>query len=645
MAEKEKDPTLVQLKEKLQKKLKDVEKDLKTLNSKLIKNLSEQNGKIKEQYTKHINNLKDMSISFVRNKEKKIKEKEIISNVYYEAIRNIKRTEKFEKNLSEIIIDSIKYYNNFISNNLPFYKNLSHQYLMNYEDKLCNNNIYSKITNKQMNIIYSELKNINIKCIINGKYPIDSHIIITDNYIDNSLPLSSTTNKINSFEIEQINDNYFEDFFNNVREEKKKKLNTIIFKNCELKTSEIIKIPLIFNNLKIIDSKINSSIFNNMSFKNIIKLNLDNSQIDSFNFDNILKNILKIENKNLKEFSAKNNYITRIILKDKLDSEKNKLISLEIFNLSNNYIYVIDRNILDYIPNIKIFDLSNNNLLHQINCKELINNCKGIILLLRNLVILKDNMYNYYLDYYQNILSNNINNKFPLEYINFDSLFYKRNNINILKFDYTNTKNIENISELNLSSCSLDNKTVKEILLNCISIKNNIAKINLSYNLLNEEIFDLLIEDKINALLKNLKELDLSYNSIQFKINLNENYKSNQFVLFLDNYSQLELLNLKTTPFEEKINYFIKSQVNEYYEKKGKQHDKEKKKQDDKDFKEIKNIIDNYCLQINHKFHIIINDIVTSKYTAAKRMKSILPILDKNLIIDNLKIEIKDTNK
>ena len=183
MAEKEKDPTLAQLKEKLQKKLKDVEKDLKTLNSKLIKNLSEQNGKIKEQYTKHINNLKDMSISFVRNKEKKIKEKEIISNVYYEAIRNIKRTEKFEKNLSEIIIDSIKYYNNFISNNLPFYKNLSHQYLMNYEDKLCNNNIYSKITNKQMNIIYSELKNINIKCIINGKYQIDSHIIITDNYI------------------------------------------------------------------------------------------------------------------------------------------------------------------------------------------------------------------------------------------------------------------------------------------------------------------------------------------------------------------------------------------------------------------------------------------------------------------------------
>ena len=79
-------------------------------------------------------------------------------------------------------------------------------------------------------------------------------------------------------------------------------INDIIIKNSELKSSEMFKIPLLYQNLKIIDSKIYSSIFNNMSFKNLVKFNLDNVQIDSFNFDNIFKNVLLGENKNLKEF-------------------------------------------------------------------------------------------------------------------------------------------------------------------------------------------------------------------------------------------------------------------------------------------------------------------------------------------------------
>ena len=90
----------------------------------------------------------------------------------------------------------------------------------------------------------------------------------------------------------------------------------------------------------------------------------------------------------------------------------------------------------------------------------------------------------------------------------------------------------------------------------CTSIKNNFAKINVSYNLLNEEIFSLLIEDKIKALLKNLKELDLSYNLIKFKFQKDgADPKLNQLVIFLENFSQLELLNLKSTPFEETLNY------------------------------------------------------------------------------------------
>ena len=639
-----KDESLENLKLRLQEKLKKVKSGLKSLNLKLSEKLKSQSEEIKTKHSNYIADLKNKSISYIQSKDKKIKNKEVINHVYFEAIRKVKRIERFEKNMSDIILDSLKNYNNLITNKLPYYKNSSHQFLKNHEDKLCNNNIYSKLTKKQIDKIYHNLEGKNLIYFINGKYPVDLKILITENCIENSLILSSTKmNKLNSAEIDKLTDNSFNDFFENVREEKKKMINDIIIKNSELKSSEMFKIPLLYQNLKIIDSKIYSSIFNNMSFKNLVKFNLDNVQIDSFNFDNIFKNVLLGENKNLKEFSVKNNYISRIVLDDELVSKANILISLEVFNLANNNIYTVDKRILDLMPNLKVLDLTNNSLLHETNCKELIKNCKGIVLLLKNIVILKDSMYNFYMDYYKKFFSKKFNSKFPLDYINFDSFFYKRNNMNIEKFDYSSTKSIENIKELNLSSCSLDNKNVINILSNCVSIKNNLAKINISYNLLNEELLVLLTEDKINALLKNLKELDLSYNLIKFKFQKDgADPKLNQLVIFLENFSQLELLNLKSTPFEETLNEFIKMEIKIYYSKKDIKDKQEVKLTNEIEHRELKSIIENYYLQINQNFHIIINDLITLKYSSSKRMKQILPILEKNLIIDNQKPEVKE---
>ena len=639
-----KDESLENLKLRLQEKLKKVKSGLKSLNLKLSEKLKSQSEEIKTKHSNYITDLKNKSISYIQSKDKKIKNKEVINHVYFEAIRKVKRIERFEKNMSDIILDSLKNYNNLITNKLPYYKNSSHQFLKNHEDKLCNNNIYSKLTKKQIDKIYHNLEGKNLIYFINGKYPVDLKILITENCIENSLKLSSTKmNKLNSAEIDKLTDNSFNDFFENVREEKKKMINDIIIKNSELKSSEMFKIPLLYQNLKIIDSKIYSSIFNNMSFKNLVKFNLDNVQIDSFNFDNIFKNVLLGENKNLKEFSVKNNYISRIVLDDELVSKANILVSLEVFNLAKNNIYTVDKRILDLMPNLKVLDLTNNSLLHETNCKELIKNCKGIVLLLKNIVILKDSMYNFYMDYYKKFFSKKFNSKFPLDYINFDSFFYKRNNMNIEKFDYSLTKSIENIKELNLSSCSLDNKNVINILSNCVSIKNNLAKINISYNLLNEELFVLLTEDKINALLKNLKELDLSYNLIKFKFQKDgADPKLNQLVIFLENFSQLELLNLKSTPFEETLNEFIKMEIKIYYSKKDIKDKQEVKLTNEIEHRELKSIIENYYLQINQNFHIIINDLITLKYSSSKRMKQILPILEKNLIIDNQKPEVKE---
>ena len=120
--------TLEQLKTKLKLKLDSVKTGLRSINSKLLSNIKTKNSKILEENNKYINNLKETSMTFVEHKKKKIKDKEIISHVYFEAIRNIKRTEIFQKNLIDIILDSLNNYNNFINSQLPFYKNVCQQF-------------------------------------------------------------------------------------------------------------------------------------------------------------------------------------------------------------------------------------------------------------------------------------------------------------------------------------------------------------------------------------------------------------------------------------------------------------------------------------------------------------------------------------
>ena len=628
------------LKKKLQQKLKDVKSDLSSLNKKLKDTLTNNSTNLRIKYSNYLKNLRENTLDKVKDKEKRIKDKEIIGYFYYDAFRNIKRMEQFEKNLGEVIIDSLTNFNNFISMQLPYYKYACHQFLLNNEEKLCNNNIYSKITKKQVDKLYHQIRSKNLKSLINGKYPVNLDIYISDNYMVDCATLSSTAmNQINSAQIDRLNDNSFIFFFKNVRENKDNVVNNLIFNNCELKNVELAKIPFGFKNLKITNSRIFASIFNNMNFENLIKFNIDNVQIDTYNFEKIFGTLLRCENKNLKEISAKNNYITRILINDELYSYAKIITALEIFNLANNSIYNVDKRIFNIMPNIKILDLSNNCLLHQNNCKELIKNCKGIVLLLKNIAISKKTFYNYYINYYQKFLATNNYNDIPLDYINFDSLFYEINKKSISQWDFSLTKKIDNISELNLSSCSLDNEIVSEILLECLSMKNSVSKLNLSYNEINQEIFNILIKDEVKAILQKLKELDLSYNLIKFD-DVEGDPKKTKFVIFLDKYSQLEILNLKSTPFEESINTYIKDEIKLHFAKeKGKE--KDYKPTNDKEYNQLKKIVENNCLDINEDFLIIINDLITLKYTSQKRMKPILPLLDQHLLIDNLKPEEK----
>ena len=84
---------------------------------------------------------------------------------------------------------------------------------------------------------------------------------------------------------------------------------------------------------------------------------------------------------------------------------------------------------------------------------------------------------------------------------------------------------------------------------------------------------------------------------------------------------------LKTTPFEEVINEYIKLEIKLHYAKEHKNEKHTVKIPNEYQHEQLKDVIMNHFLEINPSFHIIINDLITTKYSSAKRMKQILPIL------------------
>ena len=632
-----------QLKSKLLQKMNKIKSSLNDLKLNLSENIQKQSSNIPIEYNKYIDKFKNDSKQYVENKEKNISNKEILNLEYSKFIKKIKDLEKFNKNLSNIILNSLQNYNDFLLEKLPYYKELATKFMINQNEKLGNNNIFCKLNNEQIFKLSDKLKNKNILYLFNGKGPLNICIIPSYNLVEGKSLLDSTIRyEINKIELNDFKDDEFKSFFNenNNLDNNKMKQREIIFQNCEFKNIDISAIPFDVNKLIIINSKIYSIIFDKINFNNLTSLILDNNKLDSDNFENILKIIFKKDidiYNNLKVLSAKNNIISRIIKKEELGKIDNKLKSLEILNLSNNYICDINKKFLDLIPNIQILDLSNNSISQEYKVKELINNCKGLVLLLRNISIMKEHMNNYYKDYYFKKLKQ-INNS--LYSVNLNSLLYKRNYEEILKIDFTNIKKNTNILEINLSSCNIDDKTMIKIISNCASVNNNINKLNLSFNKLTENFFDLLISNHLNLLLCKMTKLILSFNDIHF-IGTNkyksDNARSNQFIIFLNHFPQIELLLLKGTPFEEKINEYIKKEITLYYEI-------EKKHQNVKplenEFVEIKNMIEKKYLEVNPKFIFVINDMLSTKYT--KRIKQILnPLFFEHIVIDNLKQEEK----
>lgn len=637
-----------QLKIQLQQKLKNVQSILGKLKSQLSNNLSKQNENIQKSNKSFVEKFKNKYNDCLKNNVE-LKTKEQQSEMYLNTqnmklIKKLKDIEIFNKNLSDTIIYSMENYNSFLLDKLPYYKESSSYFLFNHEEKLSDVNIFSKLNQKQINEIYEKIKNKNLCHFINGKHLREINIgFPTDNFIENKFLLDSNSFYKLKVELDNLNDEHFKEYFNkdfNVKSFNKRKNEQITFKKCELKKIDISLIPNNIKHLNFFRSILSYSIFKRSQFTNLISLSLDNNKLDSGNFEKILKILLSNGSqmsRHLKVLSAKNNVITRIIKLEDLKKIKNKFNSLEILNLANNNISEFHIKLLKLFPNIKLIDLSNNKLNHQYKCKELLDNCKGIVLLAKNIGVMQKSMNDYYLDYYLKKI--NEKDSYQLSF-NLDSLLYKRNVNDIVNKDISNIKYNIKITELNFSSCNLNDENAMKLIKNCSNINSNITKINLSLNLLTENIFNLLVNEDIYILLNKLSELDLSFNSIKF-IQMTNYYPDwkifeNPLTKFIYYFPTLELLILKGTPIEEKLNEYIKKEVIIYMELilkniKGKL---------EKDLFEFRDIFEKKYFKVNPKFRLKINDLITNKYV--KRIKQVNTYDFNNLIFDNVREEAKD---
>ena len=449
-------------KNKLLEKLKKVKSNLETIKNAISSSTSQKSDVIKK-YKNFINSNKENFTSLVNNIAKQ-KNQDFYSIRYWKIIKNVRDLKQFIKSLYDVLSNSIDIYNLFLLIKLPYYKVLAIIFMINEKEKLFNNHIFSKLTTTQINKIYNEIEELDNKKLlsyINYKYPVN---IIYDkarcySYYRQSLD-SISQYGLNQVEFNDINDEDFKYCFekeykfdrNNLR------INEIVFNNCQLKKVQLSQIEYKINHLKFINSNISSTIFDSIQFSNLITLILDNNNLHSDVFEKIFKNLFNKECQiynNLKIISAKNNHISRIIRNEEIARLNNKLNNLEIF------------------------DLSNNNINNEKICKDIINNCQCLVILLNNIGIMKKSMNKYYQQEYFKKLETN---DYPLYSLNMNSLFYERNFKSILTVDLSNIKNNTNIKEINLYSCYINDETLIKLLTNCTDINNNISKINLSYN-------------------------------------------------------------------------------------------------------------------------------------------------------------------
>ena len=398
----------------------------------------------------------------------------------------------------------------------------------------------------------------------------------------------------------------------------------IIFKNSNLENLNISKLFPKLKKLKIKDSKISFDIGNKFNLNNLQSLKLENIGLIDTNFNEIFDKLRnnKIIRNHLKIFSVKNNKISFIdYKKGYADNILSAMIftKLEVLDMSHNRLYYFQNQIFNCLENIKFIDLTDNNIsfsLHNIGLikSAKIKNC--LLLITRNLAILKENENIEYNKYLIDILPK-IN--YPIKKIVFDNIFCGDLYKNIFDLDFSHFK--ETLKHLDLSNSQLHDNELISLFDNKWNFP-NLKTLILNANYLTEE-FIYKLSDNEKYKMEKLKFLRLSENQIKLS-------DLDKFIKFLDFFKNLEILELKCTPFESSVNSYFKKRVVQLLDPENKKGLKQPLNEEEKKIDKI--LTENY-LKEKKKLKIHILDLSGGKYT--DKINQNLPELTERLNIEN----------
>ena len=406
-----------------------------------------------------------------------------------------------------------------------------------------------------------------------------------------------------------------------IEKDDKINLEEINFKNCEMDINFSGVFPTI-KICKLINCQLPFNLHNKLNFNFLTHLILENVGLINENFEHLFFQIRAniLLRKNLKILSVKNNNIGIIDLckgiPDNQITSKAEFPNLTIMDFSNNKIFFISNKIINAIKNIKLIDLTNNNISFPFGYNSLIEAGKKngfLVLITKNYGLMRENCRQDYTNYLSEIIPKF---EYPIRNLSLINLYVGNNynktkELNISKFN-------NSLIELDISYGNINNNDLISLLNKNLALY-NLKKLNIAKNKLTEVLLDLLLENNFHNNFNKLKELNLSGNPIIFK-------KSINFQNFFEKCKSIKLLIIKNTHFEECINNYMKNKINRYYE--NERFKKYKTNFTNEDL-EIQKIIDNnHYLSEKTNIKINIFDINNNKYVS--KIKKFYPeILDK----------------
>ena len=255
----------------------------------------------------------------------------------------------------------------------------------------------------------------------------------------------------------------------------------------------------------------------------------------------------------LKNLSFKGNYLTKIKFQNyNIEPFKN----MQYLNLAKNNIYEFSQDNFIIFPELKVLDLTDNNISNNLLFTSiLIGNKEKFIALLTNNIFVHNNRKNN-VDYIKYISEKLKIFEHKIKRISFSLLFNKDNIEYLTKLKISPAVKIS-ICKLDLSFCSLNNENLWKFFRNNFGLL-NLEELNLSNNFFTDNVFNLCSGIQGDILLEKLYMIDLSGNQIECR-NI---YDLKGLDIFIDNHPELKRIKLQQTSFVNGLKKLIDGKNN-----------------------------------------------------------------------------------